>query len=277
MALLTTAGTLEEQIHYLLCLRNVKQNWTIEDRKAYFGWFQRDRSLDKHPVETVKWFAEAGRAYGDGASFKNFMDHIRKDALVSLTESERTQIAALLDAPKIVLKVPTDRKFVKEWKVSELLPSLESVGAGRSFERGKKAFEDAQCLACHRFGNEGGAAGPDLTAVSSRFTRRDVLESIIEPSKIISDQYQNILVTKRNGDEVTGRVVEESAQTLVLLLNPLTNEKVEVRKRDVRSREPSKISPMPEGLVNICSKEDILDLLAYIEAGGQQAHAAFKK
>ena len=112
---------------------------------------------------------------------------------------------------------------------------------------------------------------------TSRFTRRDILESILEPSKVISDQYQNIVVTKKNGDDVIGRLVEESSQKLVLITNPLTGEKTDVRRRDVRSREPSKISPMPEGLANICTKEDILDMLAYIEAGGRKEHAAFKK
>ena len=177
----------------------------------------------------------------------------------------------------MAVKVPADRHFVKEWQTSELLSSLDQVGGGRSFQNGKKAFEDAQCLACHRFGNDGGSTGPDLTAVSSRFTRRDILESILEPSKVISDQYQNIIVGTKNGDDVIGRLVEESDKTLVLITNPLTGDKTDVRRRDVQSREPSKISPMPEGLANICSKEDLLDMLAYIEAGGRKEHAAFTK
>ena len=104
-----------------------------------------------------------------------------------------------------------------------------------------------------------------------------MLETIIEPSKVISDQYQNITVTKKNGDDVTGRLVEENDERLVLVTNPLSGERAEIKKRDVAKRAPSKISPMPEGLVNILTKEEILDLLAYIEAGGKREHAAFRQ
>ena len=277
MALLAAAPTVEDQLYYILHLRQVKAGWTMDERKAFLSWFVRDRSKDRHPAETLKWFADGGRPFGDGSSFKNFLDHIRKDAIASLNDRERTDLAWLIDPPKVVLKIPTDRHLIQEWKMADVLPAIDRASTGRSFQSGKKAFEDAQCLACHRFGNEGGATGPDLTAVSSRFTRRDILESIIEPSKVISDQYQNIVVTKKDGDDVIGRLVEESDRTLVLITNPLTGEKTEVRKRDVSSRQPSKLSPMPDGLVNILSKEELLDLLAYIESGGNKDHADFKK
>jgi len=159
--------------------------------------------------------------------------------------------------------------------MADFLPALDQVSRNRSFNKGKEAFVAAQCLACHRFGNEGGSTGPDITAVSSRFTRTDILSSIIEPSKVISDQYQNITVTLKNGDDVTGRLLEETPQKLVMLLDPLTNAKTEVKRSDVAKRAPSKTSPMPEGLVNILSKDEMLDLLAYIEAGGKQSAAAF--
>jgi putative heme-binding domain-containing protein len=151
------------------------------------------------------------------------------------------------------------------------------VSKGRNFENGREAFAAAQCFQCHRFGNEGGAIGPDITAVSSRFARKDVLESIIEPSKVVSEQYQNLTVVKKDGDDITGRLVEETDAKLVLVPNQLTGDKVEVKKSDIASRAPSKLSPMPEALVNILTKEDLLDLMAFIESGGKREHAAFGK
>jgi putative heme-binding domain-containing protein len=161
--------------------------------------------------------------------------------------------------------------------MADLVPALAEASNGRNFRRGREGFAVAQCLACHKFGTEGGSVGPDITGAASRFNRRDLLETIIEPSKVISDQYQNITVTKKNGDDVTGRLVEENDERLVLVTNPLSGERAEIKKRDVAKRAPSKISPMPEGLVNILTKEEILDLLAYIEAGGKREHAAFKQ
>jgi putative heme-binding domain-containing protein len=152
------------------------------------------------------------------------------------------------------------------------------VGKGRSFEKGRQAFVDAQCLACHRFGLEGGGVGPDLTAVSARFSRRDVLEAILDPSKVVSEQFQNTSVWLKNGDDHTGRLVNETADTLVLVPNQLQPDtKLTVKKADVTKRAFSKLSPMPAGLADALTKEDILDLLAFIESAGRRQHSAFAK
>jgi putative heme-binding domain-containing protein len=303
--LIAKAQTQEEQIHYVFHLRHLKTGWTTDDRSRYLSWFKRsnDKALGEgtypggagyyitkdplkeqkfHSPEITQWFADVGRPYGDGASFPKFISNIAKDAVASLNEQEHAALASLIaslgtEAPKKSVAAPKPRKLIKEWTMADLTPALDQAGHGRSFAKGKEAFAAAQCVACHRFGNEGGASGPDLTAVSSRFTRADVLSSVIEPSKVISDQYQNITVSLKNGDDVTGRLLEETPEKLVLLVDPLTNKKTEVGRKDVEKRQPSKISPMPEGLVNILSKEEILDLLAYMESGGKQTAAAFSQ
>ncbi len=291
IALLTEAGTQEEQIHYLVQLRQAKSNWTLDERKTYLGWFARPKNdteggvaeavirTSKHPEATVQWFKDVGREYSDGASFPKFIANLRTAALASLSDNERGELGALAATTTAATPAPKTRtyKFVKEWTMADFASSLDDAGKGRNFERGKEAFAAAQCLACHRFGNEGGAIGPDITAVSSRFARADVLSSILEPSKVISEQYQNTTVFKKDGDDVTGRLLEETGAMLVLLTDPLKNTKVEVKSSEVKERRPSKLSPMPEGLVNVLTKEDILDLLAYIESGGRKDHAAFKK
>jgi putative heme-binding domain-containing protein len=152
-----------------------------------------------------------------------------------------------------------------------LVGSLDRVSNGRNLRRGKEAYEAAQCLACHRFANEGGDIGPELTTISSRFTRSDLLSSILDPSKVVSEQYINMTVTKKDGDDVTGRVLEANDSKMVLLVNPLTGQKVELKRSEVARVDPSKLSPMPEGLVNILTKDEILDMLAYIEAAGKKS------
>jgi len=173
---------------------------------------------------------------------------------------------------------PAPRQVVKNWKMDDALPLLAQVGKGRNFERGRRAYEAAQCLACHKMGNEGtGAGGPDLTAISSRFTPKDILESIIEPSKVISEQYQNLAVVRKNGETVVGRLLEENNDRLVLQPDLLKPDKVEVKKSDVQRRVPSKLSPMPEGLVNVLNQDELLDLMAYLESGGRRDHPAFAR
>ena len=286
LTLMAGALTQEDMIHYLFHLRTAK-NWTPEQRREYFGYWTQDRSPAAHQGDLLKWFQEAGRPYGHGASYNNFFKNFLKEATANLTDAEKGEFAPLLatlpgGAPPrrndvSAFPKPEQRKFVKEWKSADVLPAIDKVASGRSFEKGRQAFVDAQCLACHKFGNEGGGIGPDLTAVSSRFTRSDVLDSVVDPSKVVSEQFQNTTVVLKNGDDVTGRLVEETADKLVLVPNQLQpDNKVTVKKSDVAKRSFSKISPMPQGLADVLTQEEILDLLAFIETSGRKNHPAFK-
>ncbi|MDX1950677.1 MAG: c-type cytochrome [Verrucomicrobiota bacterium] len=269
--LIRHAPTFEEQVSYVFHLRHLKEGWTMDQRREYFSWFQKDHSQARHPESLVSAFIEAGRDYGNGASFPKFLQNMRKDAVAALSDNERAELAGLItgDAAKPVTKAK-ERAFVKEWKVDDLVPQLDKVGSGRSYDRGREAFVAAQCLSCHRFGNEGGAVGPDITAVSSRFTRRDLLESIVEPSKVVSEQYQDTRFFLKNDEEVTGRVLEENETRLIVMVNALANVRAEVKKSEIQKKEPAKLSSMPEGLVNVLSAEEILDMLAFIEAAGKK-------
>jgi putative heme-binding domain-containing protein len=291
-----SAATQEEQLHYMVILRNVKAGWTLDERQRYFAWFQNRPKTEnagptspggsihavsrstKHPEETVQWFKAVDREYGDGASLNNFFKNLHKATTNSLTLAEQVELAGWISTTPVAAsaKPKKEYQFVREWKMLDFAADLERTGKGRNFERGREAYAATQCLQCHRFGNEGGAVGPDITAVASRFSRADLLSSIIEPSKVVSEQYQNITVVKKDGDDVTGRLVEETDTKLVVVPNQLTGDKVEVKKSDVASRAPSKLSSMPEGLVNILTKNEVLDLLAYIESGGKKEHAAFR-
>lgn len=281
--LLNTSKTQEEQIGYVLYLRTIKNNWTPDLRRQYFAWWAKDHSLAQHPAYVLKWFEDAGRAYSDGASFNNFVAHFHEDAEATLTPEEHKSLADVLAGyvPKVAVrkgKAIGNMAFVKDWKMADLEPYLDQVSHGRNFDRGQAMYEQAaQCIACHRFGNEGGSVGPELTAVASRFSRHDILESIILPSKVISEQYANTVVRFKEGGGIIGRIVEETPDKLVVQPSMLSPEKVTVNKSDVASREVSKLSPMPEGLVNSLTKNDILDLLAYVESGGKKDHPDFRK
>jgi putative heme-binding domain-containing protein len=159
----------------------------------------------------------------------------------------------------------------------ELLPDLDRAAAGRDFERGRRAFIDTQCYACHRLGDAGSAIGPELGALASKYSRRELLESLVEPSKVISDQYQNLRIFLKDGDDLTGRIVRESATEVVLETDPLTRAEQTVARSAIDEIRPSTISPMPEGLLQILTQDEILDLLAFLESGGRADAPAFRK
>ena len=122
-------------------------------------------------------------------------------------------------------------------------------------------------MMCHRLGDDGGTIGPDLTDVSSRFSTRDILESVIEPSRVVSDTYRYVVVTTKHGKSITGRIAPVDYRLPVLRLapNPLSDEAVDVPKDDIVSYAESEVSPMPGGLLDTLTREEIYDLLAYIE------------
>ena len=299
--LLDKARTQEEQAHYIFHLRNLKTGWTLQQRRHYFAWFHAAGNRTRqgvsyegsaagqasvggakagaeHPLDLLRWFKEADRDYSDGASYAKYLKNIRTDAIATLSENELASLGSLVaEGPDWVPCIPTkERHFVKDWKLADLETALDRVSHGRSFVSGHAAFNDAQCRMCHRFGNEGGSLGPELTAASRKYSRRDILESILEPSKVVSEQYQNYTVVQRNGEGATGRIIDETEEKVVVQPNPLSSERVEFKKTDIVERRPSKISPMPEGLANLLTEDEILDLLAYIESGGNEQAPNFK-
>jgi putative heme-binding domain-containing protein len=123
-------------------------------------------------------------------------------------------------------------------------------------------FEKAQCIKCHRHGGRGEAAGPDLTTAGQRFQRREILESVLYPSHVISDQYSSRTIITTDGRTLTGIVAPAAQDTTVVL--QATGVKATIRNSDIEQNVPSKQSAMPEGLFNNLSLEEIADLLAFL-------------
>jgi putative heme-binding domain-containing protein len=281
LQLMAKTNLQEERMHYLFHLRTLPIGfWTLDQRKEYLSYYTKDRSQWQHPKELLQWFEMAGRPYSDGASFPNFLQNFVREFASNLSMAEKealkAEIAAIDQAAAVTVDIKP-RPFVKKWTMAELLGRLDEVNSGRNFARGKEAYAAAQCLKCHRFGNEGGSVGPDLTAIASRFDRRAMLESILEPSKVISEQYQNETFITVDGKVVTGRLVDETATSIAVQPDPLSPERVTILKTDIESRKPSPVSPMPANLIDVLHAEEILDLIAYLESAGRANHRAFRK
>jgi putative heme-binding domain-containing protein len=260
--LVNSAPTQEEQIGYAKSLRLAKAGWTPALREEFFKWFTR------------------AATYTGGASFGMFIDDIKRDSLAGLSDAEKATLQPILNAPP-QSRTPTfaakPLAFVKQWTVKDL-ESVLNVGleGGRNFENGRNSFGAIGCFACHRFNFEGGAVGPDLTSVSGKFGPRDLLESIIEPSKEISDQYGSMSFKMKDGSLVVGRIMNLKEDTLMVNVNMLDPNAIQQLKRaNIESINPSKISMMPPGLVNMLKEDDILDLLAYLLSKGDPKHAFF--
>jgi putative heme-binding domain-containing protein len=161
--------------------------------------------------------------------------------------------------------------------VNDLVPVAERGLKGkRDYDRGRQLFGQMGCASCHRFDNDGAAVGPDLTNLAGRFSVRDLLESIVEPSKEISDQYGAIVIKKKDGDSVVGRVGNLNGDTLMVLENMFApNDFTNVRRDQIESIERSKVSMMPEGLLNYFKEDEIQDLVAFLLSRGDRKAKMF--
>ena len=200
------------------------------------------------------------------------MANIKKDAVATLTAEEKTALKPILEArpdPKTVFTGPP-RPVYKQYKMEDLTPLLAKGLVNRHFHNGRKMFGVANCFACHRFDNEGGAHGPDLTTAPGKFSANDLLESIVEPSKSISDQYASWIFEMDDGRKVTGRIINLHDNNMSVntdMLDP--NKMINVKRDDVERMKPSKVSMMPEGLLDKLTNEEVRDLIAYLGSPAQ--------
>jgi putative heme-binding domain-containing protein len=134
-----------------------------------------------------------------------------------------------------------------------------------SAEVGQQIF-DKTCSTCHRFGAMGKDIGPDLTTLNSRFQKKDIVESILWPSKVISDQYDVTMVETKDGKSLAGFVVREDGGKLIMRTADEMGRSFEVPAANVKNRTKSPVSMMPEGLVDEFTVQQIAGLLKFLQA-----------
>lgn len=251
----------ERQTYYAVLLSELKTGWTpaLEDR--YFLWYKR------------------AFQYRGGHSYVGFIDRARQNALSRA--SRKTYLHRLSGGEDIL---PTGNDFVtapkgpgKSWKTEEAT-ALFAGGLGkRDFKAGENLYKATLCDRCHSMNGEGGNVGPELSRLGTRFDIRGILEAIIEPNAVISDQYASVQLQLKNGETRVGKILTEDGQNIHLSQNPFTpNITMKIPKKDVVSRHFSTVSMMLPGLINALNEEEIKDLVAFLLAGGDPEHSVYK-
>ncbi|MFZ9202176.1 MAG: c-type cytochrome [Opitutales bacterium] len=255
-ALAVTPTTI--RIGLAVYLARAKVGWTPELRREFFDM------LD-----------EMAETKG-GHSLRGFVVNIRKAALENVPEAERAEYAPRAPSKPAEAR-PTAKGPGRSWTEDDALAAWKQA-KDHDFENGRRMFEAAACSMCHRVGELGGAQAPDLTGVGSRMTTTDLIQSILKPSAVISDQYGHSAVYRRDGSKVLGRVVSDAADKVEIAINPFDPAvQVTVNRSDVVSIERWAVSPMPEGLANTLSAKELTDLLAYLQSGGKKSDPLYRK
>lgn len=255
----------EAQIHTMYALRAIEHGWTPQTRGQAVAWFDR------------------GREMAGGASLEGYINDLWDSLMERLPEPEQVvaqerkthalkdredAVAALL--AKIEGETPASTTDLAQMSFDELSHYLEydpMAYVPQKLETGQNVFIKARCANCHVFGTKGKGGGPDLSTVTSRFRRRDILESIMYPSKVVSDQYTGVEVELNDFSTVTGMVANEDTKTLTVIT--ITGERVVIPKKSIAKRTESKQSMMPEGLLNTMTLEELVSLMYFLEHGAE--------
>jgi putative heme-binding domain-containing protein len=254
---LMTRSEQERKLDGLFSIRNAASGWNDERRREYFLGLN------------------AAQSFVKGEGMEKFLRQIRDDAVGTMAPNERERLADAI-APQRELEPVSSiapRLAVRQWSFEELSKAISSTRHEPSRERGKVIFAEAQCNRCHRIGAEGQAIGPDLTHVGRRFNQLDLVTSIVDPSRVIAENYRNARVFTKDGATHVGRLLVEGdyrSERVSIATDPYSMKgNIEIPKGDIQSFEESKLSPMPTGLLDGFNEAEILDLLAYLNSPDQ--------
>jgi putative heme-binding domain-containing protein len=178
-----------------------------------------------------------------------------------IVANDLNDVPAMLAARK-----PT---IVKKWTLADLKDLPAANGEEKSVMKGMQAFVKARCNQCHVVKGHGTKLGPDLTEVAKRYKGQKIVQQIIRPSTEINKEYQTYQFLLLSGRAINGVIVKEEPDEYHVLTNLLAPTLItKIAKKDVDEKIASKISSMPEGMVDVLTKDEIGDLVNFLESGG---------
>ncbi|MDB5249699.1 MAG: heme-binding protein [Segetibacter sp.] len=255
-----------EKIYYLTILSEAKKGWTPLLREKYFKFFN------------------TAFSYKGGNSYIGFIEKARKMALANVPKEKMEHFNTVSGNSLVITNgrrttvVGNPKGPGRDWKIEDALAVVNSDSTDRNFAQGKMLFSATLCATCHSMrGEGGGAVGPDLTQLGTRFSNRDILESIILPSKVISDQYAATDFKMKDGSTITGRLKNEENGKYYISMNPFAPQSLQtILKKDVVATKMSEVSIMYPGTINRLNKEELKDLMAYLTSGANKNHEVYK-
>ena len=251
---------------YANVLGGADKGWTPAQHEEYF-----------------KWINNALTEYKGGRSYVGFIDRSRKMALSHVPEAEFAKYDEM-SGGKLLTASGNDIVDTgvqpegpgRRWTV-EMADSLVQNLSGRDLAKGKAMYGAVMCQSCHTMKGEGGAIGPDLSQLGTRFSPKDILVATIDPSATISDQYHATVLELKAGGSIVGKLNDEDAANYYISQNPFSPDVIKtVPKSDVILKKNAEVSIMMGGLINRLNEEELKDLMAYLISGGNAEHAVYK-
>ena len=173
---------------------------------------------------------------------------------LTLDRRLREEAAKILPLPRMASGKPLP-------PLEELLRREGHATGGRSvfFRVGLNS-----CSSCHRVQGRGQWVGPDLSTISTKYGKDELLRSILNPSAAIGSSFRSLVLALVDGRVVTGLPIEETRERIVI--KTADGKRVAVRTGEIDERKSSDVSLMPEGLAQTMGPEELIDLLAFLSS-----------
>ena len=187
---------------------------------------------------------------------------VRYNSLLVMQGREDPLARGLIRKHWGVLRQPEEAKLARMASIREAL----ATGTGDA-DSGRTLFE-ARCGLCHRLFDVGKAIGPELTGYE-RDNLEFLLTAIVDPSLALREEYELVSISLRRGageaeaTTISGFIADVGDASLTVM--DLIGNKSVIAKRDIAGQERSRLSAMPEGLLDDLTEQQVRDLFAFIQ------------
>ena len=216
-------------------------------------------------IDTVRLchrFAMPFVARGSGTSLSGGAVPIENGLVIAMNRLNKILDYDAEQRPQISAEL-----IVRKWTMADF-PAFTPKTDDKSIARGMQAFVKARCNQCHAIAGHGINIGPDLTETGKRLKGMKLLQQILEPSSEINKKYQTTQFLMNSGKVQSGVVVKETDSEFHIISNLLIPTAItKVTKSQVDERFSSKISAMPEGMADVLTRPEIVDLVSFLETG----------
>jgi len=270
-------GTLEPEL-FVFLQASVKPSLSVAARGSAASALKKSTLSPEQRLSLVDSVREAGPLELPSllACFEGVSDEAVGAKLVAALEQSKGLVSLRSEVLKPVLtKFPASVQKKGETLLASMegdstkqkahLEKLLASLQGGDVRRGQTVFNGvkAACSACHTIGYLGGKVGPDLTRVGQVRTERDLLEAIVYPSASFVRSYEPLVIATKSGDLHNGVVRQENDDEILLATGPRTE--VRIAQDDIKEMRPGTVSVMPAGLEEQISRQELIDLMAFLK------------
>ncbi len=159
------------------------------------------------------------------------------------------------------------KKSLTPEEVAEFVTQVEKQGDAK---RGEAIYrrKELTCMTCHALGGAGGLVGPDMLSLGASSPVDYIIQSLVEPSAKIKEGYHTVTVATVDGRVFNGVMVREGSDDLVL--RDAQNKEIAIPKGAIDERANSPTSMMPAELTTKLSRDEFIDLVAFLSALGKE-------